>query len=81
MIPFLSLFAIIAPAPYCVKFSRQPPLFLIYTGTLFGLIAFYLFMDASQVIAKRQVISPFLAIITPFCFFFGYFSWRFYQMD
>lgn len=76
-IPWLCLLAIIAPAPFCVKFSRQFPTFLIYVGNLFGLIAFYMFMDAAQVVAKRQVISPFWAICGPFLTTLSYFVWRF----
>jgi lipopolysaccharide export system permease protein len=81
MLPFLCLIAIIAPAPYCIKFSRQLPIFLIYACSLFGLIAFYMFMDAAQVIAKRQVISPLWAICFPFLTIFAYFSWRFGKIE
>lgn len=76
-IPWLCLFAIIIPAPSCIRFSRGLPLFLIYTCSLFGLIAFYLFMDAAQVIAKRQVLSPFIAICIPFIVLGMISSWRF----
>jgi lipopolysaccharide export system permease protein len=80
-LPWLCLLAIIAPAPYCVRFSRQLPIFLIYVCSLFGLIAFYMFMDAAQVIAKRQVLSPLWAICGSFLPIFGYFGWRFIKMD
>lgn len=76
-IPGLCLLAILAPAPSCIRFSRQFPIFLIYVCSLFGLIAFYLFMDASQIIAKRQVLSPFIAIGVPFLGIFGVFLLRF----
>jgi lipopolysaccharide export system permease protein len=76
-IPWLCLIAILAPAPFCMNFSRTPPVFLIYACSLFGLIAFYMFMDATQVIAKRQVFSPLWAICGPFFLMFGYFYWRF----
>lgn len=77
IVPLLCLLAIIAPAPYCVRFSRQFPLFLIYAGGIFGLIAFYLFMDAALVVAKRQVLAPLWILVLPFCAVFGYFSYRF----
>jgi lipopolysaccharide export system permease protein len=80
-IPWLCLLAIMAPAPFCVRFSRQPPIFLIYICSLFGLIAFYMFMDAAQVVAKRQVLSPLWAICCPFFITFGFFSWRFVKME
>lgn len=80
IIPWLCLLAIVAPAPYCVIFSRQLPVFLIYVCSLFGLIAFYMFMDAAQVVAKRQVVPPFWAICVPFTTIFSYFGWRFARM-
>lgn len=79
--PWLCLMAILAPAPYCVRFSRQLPIFLIYLCSLFGLIAFYMFMDAAQVVAKRQVIPPFWAICGPFLTLFSYFGWKFAKME
>lgn len=79
-IPWLCIFAIIAPAPFCVRFSRQLPIFLIYVYSLFGLIAFYMFLDAAQVVAKRQLVSSFLAICAPFLAILSYFVWRFAKM-
>lgn len=79
-LPWLCVLAILAPAPLCVRFSRQLPIFLIYVCTLFGLIAFYMFMDATQVIAKRQVLDPAWAIWGPFLSVFGIFGWRFAKM-
>lgn len=79
-VPWLCLLAIIAPAPSCVRFSRQLPIYLIYVCTLFGLIAFYMFVDAAQVVAKRQVIDPFWALIPPFIAIFTFFGWRFAKL-
>ncbi len=80
-LPWLCLLTILASAPYCVRFSRQLPLFLLYICSLFGLLAFYLWMDAAQVIAKRQVLSPLVAIFLPFMSLLTYFSWRFAKID
>lgn len=79
--PWLCLLAIIGPASFCVKFSRQLPVFFIFVCSLFGLIAFYMFIDASQVVAKRQIISPLWAIFGPFLITFCYFGWRFIKME
>lgn len=79
-IPWLCLIAILAPAPYCVRFSRQLPVFVIYMCSLFGLIAFYMLMDATLVIAKRQVMPPLWGIGTPFAAVFLFFGWRYYKM-
>lgn len=81
MMPWLCLLTIIAPVPFCIKFSRSLPLFLTYSCNLFGLIAFYMFMDAAQVVAKRQVIPPFWAICAPFLIALSYFGWRFAKIE
>lgn len=79
IIPWLCILAIIAPIPFCIYFSRQFPLFLTYACGIFGLLAVYLFIDAASVIARRQVLDPFFALIIPFLSIFAFFVWRFYQ--
>lgn len=80
MIPWLCLLAVIAPIPFCVRFSRQLPIFLIYVCGVFGLVAFYLLMDATLIIAKRQVLAPLWAIGVPFGAAFAVFGWRYLRM-
>lgn len=65
-IPWLCLLAAIGPMPFCVRFSRQLPIFFIYVCSIFGLITFYLILDASLIVAKRQVIEPLMALGIPF---------------
>jgi len=79
-LPWLCLLSIMAPAPFCVRFSRQPPVFLIYMCSLFGFIAFYMFMNAAQIAAKRQVFHPFWGVYLPFLTLFSYFGWRFNRL-
>lgn len=74
--PWLCLLAVIAPAPFCMRFSRTLPVFFIYAFSLFGLFAFYLVMEASVVLATRQVISPAMAIWVPFGCVFAFFGYR-----
>lgn len=81
LMPWLCLLAILAPAPICVRFSRQLPIFFIYVGCLFSLIAFYMLMDAAQVVAKRQVLPPIWAIGFPFLGIFCFFSYRFIKIN
>lgn len=78
--PWLCLFAVIAPAPFCIRFNRHQPLFFIYAFSIFGLVSLHLFFNAATVLGKRQVLPPFLAIGVPFCFFFGFFIWRFVKL-
>lgn len=78
--PWLCLLAVIAPAPFCTRFSRTLPVFFIYAFSLFGLFAFYLVLEAAVVLAERQVVSPALAIWVPFTSFFAFFGWRFWRI-
>ena len=80
IMPWLCLLAIIAPAPFCMIHSRQFPLFLIYVCGIFGFLSLYLFLDAGQVIAKRQVLSPAIILLVPFLSVSGFFGWRFTKL-
>lgn len=64
--PWFSLLALLGPAPFCMRFSRTLPIFMIFALSIFALVAFYLVMDASSVLGKRQLIAPFLAVGVPF---------------
>lgn len=79
-LPWLCLLAVIAPAPFCIRFSRTLPVFFIYALSIFGLVAFYLVMDATVVLGERQMFHPFFAIWVPFTFFFAFFGWRFLKI-
>lgn len=78
--PWLCLLAVIGPAPFCVRFTRQLPVFFIYACSIFGLVAFYLVMDAALILGSRQVLNPEVAIFTPFLLFFGIFSFRYTRL-
>lgn len=64
--PWLCLFAVLLPAPYCVKFSRYFPVFFIYGFSIFSLAACFIILNAAVLLGSRQVISPFWAIGAPF---------------
>jgi lipopolysaccharide export system permease protein len=79
-IPWLCLLAVIGPAPYCIRFTRQLPIFFIYALSIFGLVAFYLIMDAALILGSRQVLQPSIAIFGPFLLCFGFFSMRYIRI-
>lgn len=78
--PWLCLLAVIAPASFCTRFSRTVPLFFIYAGCIFALVAFYIVLDAAVVLGERQVISPELAIWLPFSLVFLTFGYKFSRL-
>lgn len=77
VMPWLCLLAVIGPMPYCIKFTRNLPLFYIYAWSIFGLVAFYIIMDAALVLGERQALSPTLAIWPIFGFFMIAAGWRY----
>jgi len=79
-IPWLCLFAILLPIPFSVKFTRHFHVFFIYVSCLFILIAFYLYLDAVQVVANRQLFPPFWAIFVPYVFALSWTSWRYIRL-
>jgi len=83
VLPWLCLLAILGPAPFCIRFTRQLPVFFIYAGSIFGLVAAYLIMNAATVLGERQVLQPAWAIWTPFILFTGlcYGFFRFTVME
>ncbi len=75
--PWLSFLAVIAVAPFCVRFSRYQPLFFIYAFSIFGLVSFQIVMDSAMVLGERQVLSPHLAVWPPFLTFLLFFGYRY----
>lgn len=78
--PWLCLLAVIAPAPFCTRFSRSTPIFFIYAGCIFALVAFYIVLDAAVILGERQVLSPEVAIWAPFVSVFTIFGYRFSRL-
>lgn len=78
--PWLCLLAVIAPIPFCVRFTRDMQTFMIYATSIFGLVTLFLVMDAGMVLGKRQVISPFWAALTPLVLVSSIFSLRYVRL-
>jgi len=78
--PWLCLFAIIGPAPFCLRFTRQLPIFFIYACSIFALVAYYLVMESAMLLGERQVFAPIWAIGVPFGFVFFVCMWKFLKL-
>jgi len=65
VMPFLSLLVVAAGAPFCLKYSRNLPIFFTYAIALFSFIAFFALMDAAVILGENLVVSPYLAILAP----------------
>lgn len=66
--PTFTLVALILPLALTLR-EKQSPLLLRYLIAVFCLAFCYLILDAGWLLAKRQVIHPFNAIIAPQCLF------------
>lgn len=75
--PLLSLLVVFAVAPFCVRYSRMQPIFLIYAIALFGFIAFFTLMDAAVILGQNMAVTPAWAIFTPFALCMVGFAWKF----
>lgn len=76
MSPLISFIVILAAAPFCLKHSRQLPIFFTYTICLFGFVAFFALMDAAVILGENQVLPPSFSILFPVLvslFGFGYY--------
>lgn len=77
ILPWLCLLAVLGPAPFCLRITRNLPTFFIYAGSLFGLIAMYILFDAATVVSERQLLSPFVAMWIPFAAISGLIGWKY----
>lgn len=66
VMPWLSLLAVLLPAPFCLRFTRMLPVFMIYACSLFCLFALYVTFDAALFLASRQVFPALWGITVPF---------------
>lgn len=80
VMPWLCLLAILIPIPFSVAFSRQMPVFSVYTIGILALVIFYLVMNASLILGGHQVFSPIAVIVLPFTFFASIVIWRYFRI-
>ena len=74
LMPFLILLGV---TPYCVSYSRNPPIFLLYGISIFCFVVFFTLMDSLIIIGENQTIPPYIAMGLPFLFVFGGCFWKF----
>lgn len=68
LFPFLILLGVL---PYCIGYSRNPPLFLLYGVSIFCFIVFFAALNAMLILGENQIIHPFLSVGIPFILLFG----------
>jgi lipopolysaccharide export system permease protein len=76
--PLMSLLAFIAVSPFCVRFTRSIPHFMLYLLAISGLFCFLLLLQVVFVLAKSQFAPAWFAFALPWAAAFYGFS-RNYQ--
>lgn len=80
LMPLLSLLVVIAVAPFCINYSRNIPIFFIYSLALFSYVAFFTLIDGAIIIGENSVVPPILAIGAPFALLGSIFGLRFAKL-
>lgn len=80
IVPWLCVLAIIGPMPFCLRRTRQLPLFFIYAGSIFGLVAIFLILSTATLLGKRQIAPAAWTLFPPMGVFSGFFIWRFFRL-
>lgn len=71
VMPLMPLLIILGVTPYCVSYSRNPPLFLLYGISIFCFVVFFTLMDSLIIIGENQTVPPYVAIGLPFLLCLG----------
>ena len=80
LLPWFSLACIIAPLPTLFFYKRNKQIYVIYAIFCFLFFFFYLLVEASSVLAKKQVLSPLIAMGIPFGVLFGFAFFRYLKL-
>ncbi|MBA3957650.1 MAG: LptF/LptG family permease [Parachlamydiaceae bacterium] len=78
--PWFCLFVILGPAPFCLFITRRLPIFFIYAGCIFALLAGFLIIDAFVLLGGRQALPAFWAVWTPFALIAGVCVYRYARL-
>jgi len=81
VIPLLPFLVLIAITPFCIRYSRNLPIFFIYAFGLFGYISFFTLMDSAVILGENNVFPPLVAILTPFLGCAAGFGWKFIKTE
>ncbi|MGE3954244.1 MAG: LptF/LptG family permease [Parachlamydiales bacterium] len=69
--PLICLLAILGPAPFCLSFSRQKAVFLIYALSIGLFLSLATLMDAAAILGTHHTLPPAVAIWSPLAALFA----------
>jgi lipopolysaccharide export system permease protein len=70
LMPFLMLLGIV---PYCVTYSRNPSIILLYGVSILCFVVFFTLMDSLIIIGENQTVPPYIIMWLPFVLASGIF--------
>ncbi|MCK4934554.1 MAG: LptF/LptG family permease, partial [Simkaniaceae bacterium] len=80
LLPLLVFVALLASAPFCLKYSRNLPIFYIYAIAISSIVIFFALINACVILGENQVINPAFAIFTLPAILFIFFGKNFRKM-
>lgn len=77
---FYPLLIFLGVVPFCVRYSRAPPIFFIYTIASFCFIVFFTLMNAMLILGENQILPP-IIICLPLILSIGVCFFNFYSLE
>lgn len=74
---FLPFLITMACACFCLVFSRKLPIFMIYAMSIFGMIGYFLLMDAAMILGESLILPGYVALLSPSVLMFVFFLPKF----
>ena len=71
LMPLLPLLSLLFVTPSLTRYSRSLPIFAIYGVSIFLFVLFFALVSALVIIGENQILSPHIAIFSPFLLFFA----------
>lgn len=65
VMPWLAFLACIGAVPFCARFRRPVPAFMLYCACLTGILMIYLWISAASILAQSQVLAPIWGLALP----------------
>lgn len=78
--PLSCLLIVIAPASWCLRFSRHLRIFFIYCGAITAFLLFFTSMDAAMILSENHVLPPLVILWAPLTISSMIFGWRYARL-
>jgi len=80
IVSWLSPLVVLAIVPLASRFSRNHRVFLTFTLTIFGFIAFFIILGAGVILGENSLANPFIATFSLPLLLYAIFGWQYYKV-